>query len=85
MLGSQGEERTISSCGLFVLCMALLEEVCQCGGRLGVSYAQVMPSVTPSLLLLPVGQDVEFSAPSPALCLPACCCVSHHDNSRIHL
>ena len=70
MLGSQGEERTISSCGLFVLCIALLEEVCQSGGVLGVSYAQVMPSVTHSPLLLPVDQDVELSAPSLTPCLP---------------
>ena len=31
-----------------------------------VSYAQAMPSVTHSLLLLSADQDVELSAPSPA-------------------
>jgi hypothetical protein len=37
----------------------------------GVSYAQAIPSVAHSFLLMPVDQDVELSALSPAPCLPA--------------
>ena len=37
-----------------------------------VSYAQPIPSVAHSLLLLPADQDVELSA-SPVPYLPACC------------
>lgn len=36
-------------------------------------------------LLLPVDQDVELSAPSPAPCLPACCHVSCYDNNGLNL
>ena len=38
-----------------------------------VIYTQAMPSVIDSLLMLPVDQDVEISALSPAPCLPAHC------------
>jgi hypothetical protein len=38
-----------------------------------------------SLSLLPADQDVELSAPSPALCLPANCHASHHDNNGLKL
>ena len=40
------------------------------GVELEVSYAQAMHSET-AYFLLPMVQDVELSAPSPALCLPA--------------
>ena len=50
--------------------VALLEEVCHCGG-LEVLYAQAKARAAHSLLLLPADQDVELSAPSPAPCLPA--------------
>ena len=63
--------------------VALLEEVWHCGGRLrDLLYAQAMPSVAHSLLLLPVDQDVELSAPL-ALCVPACCHASHHDELNL--
>jgi hypothetical protein len=42
------------------------------GAGFVVSYAQAMHSVTHSLLLLPVDQDVDLSAPS-APCLPTPC------------
>jgi hypothetical protein len=32
-----------------------------------------------ALCLLPTNQDVQFSAPSSAPCLPMCCHVSLHD------
>ena len=50
--------------------VALLEEVCHWGWALGVSNAQVRPSV--SLFLLPVFLYAELSATSPLSCLPAC-------------
>ena len=57
--------------------MALLEEVWPCwrecvtvGTVLEVSYAQAMPSVIHSLLLLS-DQDVELSAPPAQVCLDA--------------
>jgi hypothetical protein len=44
-----------------------------------VSYVQVIPCVSHSLLLLPIDQAIELSVPSPAPCLPARCHVSHGD------
>ena len=66
--------------------MTLLEEVLvtvEVG--LEVSYAQAMSSAVHSLLRLPVDQDAELSAPSPALCLPACHHASHHDDNGQNL
>jgi hypothetical protein len=40
------------------------------GAGFEVSDTQAGPSVAHSLLLLPVDQDVELSAPSPVPCLP---------------
>ena len=51
----------------------------------GVSYAQVKPTERHSLPLLPVGQDTELSAPSPAPCLPASYRVSSHDDNGLSL
>ena len=46
--------------------VALLVEVYQCGGEpWGIIYAQAIPSDTVHFLL-PTGQDVRLSAPSPA-------------------
>ena len=50
-----------------------------------VSYAQAMPSVAHSLLLLSVDQDVKLSAPSLALCLSECFHISSHDNNGVNL
>lgn len=36
-------------------------------------------------LLLPVDQDVELSAPSPASCLPGCCYTSCRDDNGMNL
>ena len=47
--------------------VALLVEVCHCGG---IIYAQAMPSVS-EYFLIPAGQDVGLTAPSPAPGLPA--------------
>ena len=66
--------------------MALLEEVrkyvtVEVGFE--VLYAQAMPSVEHSLLLWPVVQDSELSAPPQTPYLSACHHVSHHDNNGI--
>lgn len=50
------------------------------GASFELSDAQATPSVAPSFLLLPVDQDVDLSALSPALCLPAGCHASCHDD-----
>jgi hypothetical protein len=64
---------TIRRCGHVGVDVALLEWVWPCwrkcvtvGMGIVVSYTQARPSVAHSLLLH-VDQDVEFSAPSPAL------------------
>jgi hypothetical protein len=44
------------------------------------SYAQTPPIVEQSVFWLPLGQDVELSAPSPAPCLPACYYASCYEN-----
>ena len=63
----------------------MLEEVCHCGGRFCVFYAQAMPGVTHSLLLLPTGYDVELTVPSPGPHLPAHCHAYHHDDKGLNL
>jgi len=51
--------------------VALLEEVCHCGG---CRLCSGSPSVEESVLFwMPLDQDVELSAPSPAPCLPGHC------------
>jgi hypothetical protein len=50
-----------------------------------VAYAQAVPSVAHSPLLMLMDQDVELLAPSPAPCLPACCHASHHDDNGLDL
>jgi hypothetical protein len=51
--------------------VALLEEVCHWDWAL--RFQKLKPGLeVQSLFLLPVDQDVELSAPSPAPCLPAC-------------
>ena len=64
--------------------MALLEEVCYCGGEFEVSCAQATASMAHSTLLLLAGQAVDLSAPSLTLCLPVGCRASQHDN-RLNL
>ena len=59
--------------------MAPLEEVCHWGVGLDRSKVSARPSVT--LILMPVDQDTELSATSPAPYLHACCLASHHDNN----
>ena len=49
----------------------------------GVSKAQAKSSVV--LFLLPTDPDVELSVPPPALCLPACCHASCHDDNGLNL
>jgi hypothetical protein len=68
----------IRMCGLVGVGVALCVTV-EAGFR--VSYVQAMPS----LLLLPMDQDVERSALSPAPCLPACCHASHHGDNGPNL
>jgi hypothetical protein len=75
---------TIRMCGLGVG-VVLLEKVVTVGVGFEVSCAQAMPSVTHSLLFLPLGQDAELSAPSTAPCLPGCCHASHKDYNGLNL
>ena len=74
----------IRRCGLVGVGVALLEEVCHCGGGFEISCAQGTPRVTHSLLL-PLDQAVELLAPSPASCLPARHHTSYHDENGLNL
>jgi hypothetical protein len=85
---------TIRRCGLVKVGVALLEEVCHCGGGFwgliclscaqhGIAVSSWQPEEDYPLLL-PVDQDVELLAP-PTPCLPAHCHASHHDNSGLNL
>jgi hypothetical protein len=56
-----------------------------CRAGFEVSYTQAMLSVTCVTFLLPTDQDVELSVSSPALCLPACCRASCHDDNGLNL
>ena len=67
-------------CGLAGVGVVLLKEVCHLGVGIEVLYAQTTPSVAHSPLLLPVDQDVELSAPSPA-----CHHVFRHDDTNLNL
>lgn len=55
------------------------------GADFEVVHAQAILSVTHSLLLLSMDQDVELSVPSVASCLPACHHVSCHDDNGLNL
>jgi len=73
---------TTRRCGLVGVGVALLEEVCHCGDGL------LRPS--PSCLRtvhswLPLDEDIELSAPSPAPCLPGCCHASCYDDNELNL
>lgn len=68
---------TMKRQGLPGVGVALLKVVCHCGCTLMVSKPQWSPAWDTHHFLLPVDQDVEFSAISPAACLIACC---HEDN-----
>lgn len=64
--------------------VVLLEEVYYCGGWLwGYTCSSYVQSH--SLLLLPLGQDVELSASSPAPCISGCCHNSHHEDNGLKL
>jgi hypothetical protein len=65
----------------------LMEKVCHWGQEAGfeVLNVQAMPSEVHSLLLLPVDQDVELSAPFPAPCLTECCHASLRDDNGLKL
>lgn len=62
--------------------MALLGEVCHLRMGFKVSAAQATSTV---VFWLPGDLDVELLSPSPAPCLPGCCCVSHHDDNGVKL
>ena len=51
----------------------------------GLRFSKTQVISHGSLLLLPVDSDVELSALSLALCLPAYCHVTHHDDNRLNL
>ena len=61
--------------------MTLLEEVCHCGGGLWGLICSSCAQCGTISFLLPVDQNVELSAPSPAPCLPVQCHVSCHDDN----
>jgi hypothetical protein len=65
--------------------VVLLEEVCHYGGKFEILYAQAIPSVVHSVLLLLGDKDVELSVPSTAPCLHACCHVYHNNNNGLNL
>jgi hypothetical protein len=69
---------TIRKCGLVGGSMSLW-------GRALRSDTQATPSVVNSLFLMPSDEDVEFSAPSPALSLPPCHHVSCHNDDGLNL
>lgn len=50
-----------------------------------IFYAQAIPRVAHSLLLLLAHHDIEASAPSPAACRPAHCHTSCPDDNRLNL
>ena len=56
-------------CSLDGVGVALLVEVCPVEAGFEVTYAQAVPSMVHSFLLLLGDQVVELSAPSPASCL----------------
>ena len=75
-------------------CVALLEEVCHCGGRAlramkiyMLKTGQYDADCPPGCLQkkvssrLPSDQDVELWAPL-APCLPACCLASYYDSNE---
>ena len=72
---------TIKRCGLVGVGVALLEEVCHCGGGLWDLSLSCLETVCS---WLPLGEDVELSAPS-APCLPGCCHAFHHDDNGLNL
>ena len=74
---------TVRRCVFVGEAITLLEEVCHCGAIFEVSYAQTISSVEHSSL--PVDQDVELLAPSPAPCLPASYHASHHEDNGVNL
>jgi hypothetical protein len=72
--------------------MALLEEVWPCwrkcvigGLDFEVSKLTLYPVWKRPSSWLPWFQDVEFSAPPPALCLPGHCLATHHDDNGLNL
>ena len=73
----------VRRCDLVGKAMALMMEVCHCGGRPGsLICSKPCPVWDTVPFLLPVDQDIELSAPSPTLCcLPACCHASCHDDN----
>ena len=70
---------TIRMCGLVGVGVALLEEV--------YHFGDLPPScLVNSPLWAAAGSIVELSAPSPAPCLPRCCChASRLDDSVLNL
>jgi hypothetical protein len=74
---------TISRCGLLRGGVALLEDICHCGG----GHGDPPPScLTDSVFSwFPLEQDAELSAPSPAPFLPGYCHASCHDDNGLNL
>ena len=78
MLGPVGSG-TIRRCDLVGGGVSLCRQALRAPG------AQVLSNVGERVSSwLPSNQDAELSAPSPALFLPACCHVSHHDDNGLN-
>jgi hypothetical protein len=87
------ESGTIRRCGLNGVGVALLEEMYHCG--MGIEVSDTLTLLREELdpppgglwkpvFWLPSDQDAELSAP-PALCLPAYCHASCHDDNGLNL
>jgi hypothetical protein len=72
---------TIKRCGLLGVEVALLEEVCHCGGGLGDLSPSCLKTVSS---WLPLDEDVELFTP-PVPCLPRCCHASYLDDNGLNL
>lgn len=67
--------------------MTLLVGVSMCvtvGAGFEVSFAQALPIVEHSLLLLSMNQDAELLVPFLTPCLPASCHASCHDDNGLN-
>jgi len=76
---------TIRRCGQVGVGVALLKEVCHCGGELEVSYAQAISSGVHSFLLWPEDQDGVILSALLAPCLPVHCHAFCCDDKGLNL
>lgn len=79
------ESGAIRRCDIVGVGVVFWRKCVTVGTGFGVSYVQATPSVVHSLLLLPVDQDVDLSAPFLVPCLAALCHTSHRDDNGLNL